>query len=84
MENLSREEEKLYQFLVKRGTHANRDQIQESCKFESDQVLSQAINGLIQKSRLELFHQGSNLVFRAIAETDLAAHQMYDLLLWIS
>jgi len=75
MADLSKEETRLYQFLLKRGTPADQQHIQQGCNFE-DQELARALNGLIQKSRIEIFNQGANILFSAVPEENLASHKV--------
>ena len=76
MADLSKIEQKLYQFLLQRGTPANQEQIQAKIKLD-EQELAQVLNGLIQKTRIEIYNQGSSVLFSAVPEESLAEHKMY-------
>ena len=75
MADLTPDERKLYNFLVERGSPANQDHIQAQCMLEDSELL-EAINGLIQKSRIELYNQGNTALFSAITEENLEIHKV--------
>lgn len=71
MSDLTEHEQKLLQFLTKHGTPANQEQIQATCRFE-DKALQEALNGLLTKSRVEIFNKGKQLYFSAVSDHDIA------------
>lgn len=72
MTDLTPNELKLFQFLKQNGAPANQDQISSKCTFEEDAHLEEALNGLLRKSRVEIFQKGKVPYFSAVAETEVA------------